>query len=215
MIKNKQVANSFIRSRKFYVLFCLSIVLFIGLVVGVSYGIVGSNQQYVLGSEAELGQVFAEEPATFLVLGSAVSSDGQPKGVLQQRLDATLRAYSILDTEKIIVSGYASRSGYSEPIAMRDYLVEQGVAMEKIVLDEQGVDTNASCENTVQVLGDGERVLVVTQPSHIDRALFLCRSVGLEAFGYSASNTTSGFNRFFQSFREAFANVKAVIGVGI
>jgi vancomycin permeability regulator SanA len=181
--------------------------------VGVSYGIVGSNHQYVLGSEAELGQVFAEEPATFLVLGSAVSSDGQPKGVLQQRLDATLRGYSVLETEKIIVSGYASRNGYSEPIAMRDYLVEQGVAMEKIVLDEQGVDTNASCENTARLIGDDGRVLVVTQPSHIDRALFLCRSVGLEAFGYAAGNTTSGFNRFFQSFREAFANVKAVISV--
>ena len=82
----------------------------------------------------------------------------------------------------ILVSGDHREWGYNEPGAMFQWLVDRGVPSQRIVLDHAGFDTYDSCARARRVFGVS-RAIVVTQSYHIERAVALCRHLGVEATG--------------------------------
>jgi vancomycin permeability regulator SanA len=72
--------------------------------------------------------------------------------------------------------------GYNEPGAMFQWLVDRGVPSQQIVLDHAGFDTYDSCARAREVFGV-RSAIVVTQSYHIDRAVALCRRLGVDATG--------------------------------
>ena len=74
-----------------------------------------------------------------------------------------------------------------EPAIMRDVCHREGVPAEDILLDDGGIRTYATCYNTHTQLGLDEAIFV-TQPYHLPRTLFLCRSLGIEATGVAADH---------------------------
>lgn len=188
----------------------IGVILFALVILG-PYFIVSQYHSYVLGGE-EVGTYIDEEPKTALVLGSGLNPDGLPGDVLTERLDAGIELYQDEKINYIIVSGYYADETYDEPQAMKDYLVDAGVREQDIMEDGGGYDTLASCNRAVVELNITQAV-VITQPGHIDRAIFLCRSEGMDAYGYPAEISGSGDAKLFQAAREAAGNVKAVLEV--
>ncbi|MGX6601261.1 SanA/YdcF family protein [Micromonosporaceae bacterium Da 78-11] len=161
------------------------------------------------------GRVYSEQdvPAApvALVLGAQVYADGTPSAYLAARLDVARRLYETGKVKAILVSGDHSRWEYDEPGAMQVYLVARGVPAQRVVLDYAGFDTYDSCARAKRVFGVNEAI-VVTQGFHLDRAVALCRRLGVQATGvpdYSVKQMTYMWRR--NVIRERGATVKAVV----
>ena len=132
------------------------------------------------------GHVFtaADVPAApvALVLGAQVYPDGNPSPFLVGRLEIARQLLADGKVRAILVSGDHMDWGYNEPGAMFQWLVDRGVPSQRIVLDHAGFDTYDSCARARQVFGVGAAI-VVTQSYHIDRAVALCRRLGVDASG--------------------------------
>jgi vancomycin permeability regulator SanA len=117
-----------------------------------------------------------------LVLGSEVYPDGNPSPFLAARLEIARQLLATGKVKAILVSGDHMDWGYNEPGAMFRWLIDRGVPSRLVVLDHAGFDTYDSCARAKEVFGVSAAI-VVTQSYHIDRAVALCRRLGLDASG--------------------------------
>jgi len=190
-----------IRNLILLVLFILSIIL-------VPYFIVNDYHKYTLSSE-DTENSSVKIPKTAIVLGSGVRSDGTPGDVLTSRLDLSIDLYKKGAVNKIVLSGYNPSGVYNEPRVMKNYLKTTGLPEASLVVDDGGHDTLGTCQSTIEDLGI-IRAIIITQPGHLDRAMYICRSLGMEAYGAEAIVTGTQGAIYFQSLREAGSNIKAV-----
>ncbi|MEV8631068.1 ElyC/SanA/YdcF family protein [Streptosporangium sp. NPDC051023] len=147
---------------------------------------------------------------TALVLGAAAPG-GRPSPMLARRLDVSAELYRAGKVKALLLSGDNGRSGYDEPTAMRDYLLARGVPREALVLDYAGFDTWDSCVRARNVFG-ATTVTVVTQVFHLPRAVTLCRTAGLEAFGVGDDSATRwGALTYGYAVREFGASAKGFL----
>jgi SanA protein len=134
----------------------------------------------------------------------------------RNRIDAAAALFKAGKVEYLIVSGSQAgggrpRGGYDEPADMRDALIAQGVPRERIYRDYAGFRTLDSIVRAREVFGQ-ERVIVVSQPFHLSRALFLARWHGLDDIGYAANDVPLRFGvRTY--LREVAARVAALLDV--
>lgn len=112
-----------------------------------------------------------------VILGSQVHEDGSLSQRLKARLDEGLRLYGENIVNAIVVSGGLGKEGYHEGDVMWDYLVGQGVPPDRIITDNEGINTRASAVNTMELTGD-ESIIVVSQYFHITRCKKLFKKAG-------------------------------------
>ncbi len=144
-----------------------------------------------------------------LVLGAGLAPDGSPSPYLRRRLDAAVDLYAAGQVTTILASGDGVLASHDEPGAMRDWLLARGVPDSAIVLDREGVDTTASCVRAHGVFGV-DRAVVITQDYHLRRALFSCRSAGIDVVGVGVSaQSAKPTQALWWHVREAPASVKA------
>jgi vancomycin permeability regulator SanA len=117
-----------------------------------------------------------------LVLGAQVYADGTPSAYLAARLDMAKRLLDAGKVRALLLSGDHSRWNYDEPGSMEVYLLARGVPAQQIVLDYAGFDTYDSCARARRIFGV-RQAIVVTQSFHVDRAVALCRHLGVDATG--------------------------------
>ena len=163
------------------------------------------------------GHVYAEGdvPAApvALVLGAEVYPGGTPSPFLAARLDIARRLLAAGKVRAILVSGDHGRWDYDEPGAMQVYLIAHGVAASQVVLDYAGFDTYDSCARARRIFGV-RKAVVVTQTYHIERAVALCRRLGVDADGVGDDSVRIYRGPWAHSMvRERGAVVKAVVDV--
>ena len=155
-----------------------------GLAAGLATLTMAGGELWVRG--VAHGHVYreAEVPAApvALVLGAQVYDDGEPSPFLAARLDIARRLLQAGKVKAILLSGDHSRWAYDEPGAMEVYLIARGVPASRIALDYAGFDTYDSCARARQIFGV-RQAIVVTQSFHVDRAVALCRTLGVDASG--------------------------------
>ncbi len=145
-----------------------------------------------------------------IILGAEVYPSGRPSPYLKARLDLGAQLFREGRARVLIVSGDNSPEHHREATAMKGYLVGQGVPATRIVEDEYGVDTYATCVRAREVFGVTD-ALLVSQRYHLHRAVATCRAVGVDAVGVadvSVKRTSGRWNGFAR--RELGANLKMV-----
>ncbi len=149
-----------------------------------------------------------------LVLGTAkVLADGRPNAFYTARIALAAELFRTGKVRGLIVSGDNSRSDYDEPSTMKADLVACGVPERFITCDYAGFSTLDSVRRVSRVFGQ-QRVVVVSQRFHVERALFLARGDGLDAHGCAAADAA----RWWQvrvRLREVLARGKAVLDVAL
>ena len=147
-----------------------------------------------------------------LVLGNTVNADGNPSPRLQARLDKTLELYRHGYFPTIIVSGGVGIEGYDEAKVMGDYLVSHGVPVDKIIMDNEGINTYASAKKTSQILRDSNKksVFVVSQYFHLPRARLTLERLGISPI-YSAHANFFEWRDIYSSLREVAAYISYVL----
>lgn len=186
-----------------------------GLAVGLAVLTMAAGGLWVSARSA--GHVHAEAtvPAApvALVLGAEVYPGGTPSPFLAARLDIARRLLAAGKVKAIVVSGDHGHWDYDEPGAMQVYLIARGVPAQQIVLDYAGFDTYDSCSRARRVFGV-RQAIVVTQSYHIERAVALCRQLGVDASGVGDDTVRIYRNPWWHSvFRERGAVVKALVDV--
>ncbi|MGB0177627.1 MAG: SanA/YdcF family protein, partial [Owenweeksia sp.] len=82
---------------------------------------------------------------------------------------------------------------------------------ERIVLDYAGFRTFDSMVRAREVFGQ-QAFTVISQPFHNERAIFIARKFGIEAYGYNAPDVI-GAGGFRTKVREVGARVKMVLDI--
>ncbi|KPC84792.1 MULTISPECIES: SanA/YdcF family protein [Streptomyces] len=137
--------------------------------------------------------------------------EGRPSPYLADRLDAAAELYRTGKVRVVLVTGDNSRVEYDEPDAMRTYLTARGVPGGRIVSDYAGFDTWDSCVRARKIFGV-DRAVLVSQGFHIRRAIALCRSAGIDAYGVGV-DAVHDVTWYYGGTREVFAAGKALLDV--
>jgi vancomycin permeability regulator SanA len=147
-----------------------------------------------------------------VVLGAGVHGD-EPSEVLRDRLETALSLYRSGRASKILVTGDHAKPEYDEPGAMARWLIAAGVPARAIVLDHAGFDTYSSMVRAREVFGV-THAIVVTQRFHLSRALWVARSVGIDAEGAEADRRVYRAAGWFEA-REILSRTKAWLDVAV
>ena len=141
-----------------------------------------------------------------LVLGARVWDNGQPSGILKDRIKTGVDLYKSGASDRLLMSGDHGTDEYDEVNAMKDYAIEQGVSPSVIFMDHAGFSTYESLYRARDIF-QIKKVVIVSQTYHLYRALYIARALGLDAYGVSCD--TRDYNAYLLfDLRETLARCK-------
>lgn len=140
---------------------------------------------------------------TMIILGAKVNEDGVSK-TLKLRLDKALEYYKKNKDINIIVSGGQGKDEVTtEALAMKNYLVENGVNEENLILEDKATTTLENIIFSKKIMEDlnlGNRALIVTSDYHLFRGRFIASILGIDNEGLNSTSSLSG--RMYYMIRE-------------
>lgn len=135
----------------------------------------------------------AAAPADAIVVLGAAAYDAQPSPVFEARIEHGLDLYRRGLAKTLIFTGGYGGSGarFSESQVARRYALRHGVPEEAILIEAKSRTTydNLVEARTLMQEHGLERVIVVSDPLHMSRALRLCRRLGIDALGSPTPNS--------------------------
>lgn len=213
--------------RLFWILLILGL-LAANIVMILNNRVLGKARSYILssrfalnpedgGAQQDFERMLMEESGAWdfdciLVLGARVRPGGL-SSILEDRCNVGVAAYFMGAAPKLLFSGDHGTKGYDEVSAMQAYAQEQGVPPEDIFLDHAGFSTYESIVRAKEVFG-ADKILVVTQPFHLSRAVYIARSIGLDAYGMT-SDLRPYRRAWYNELREIAARAKDVFYVNL
>ena len=151
------------------------------------------------------------EARVALVFGTSSRFQGRENRYFRYRIDAAVEVWEAGRIDTIIVSGDNRTHFYNEPREMREALLARGVPGDRIVSDFAGLRTLDSVVRAKEVFG-ADPVLFISQRFQNERAIYLAKANGIEAFGFNAEDVEmpAGFKT---RTREIGARVKMWLDV--
>jgi SanA protein len=139
-----------------------------------------------------------------MVLGASVYQNGTLSPVLAARADSAIGLYQSGKVLKIIVTGDNSEISHNEVNPVGNYLLAHGIPKSDIFLDHAGFDTYSSMYRARDVFLIKD-MIIVSQSFHLARAVYIARSLGINASGVRAGGESFPYN----TLREVPATLKA------
>lgn len=145
-----------------------------------------------------------------LVLGTSEYLIGGGKNkYFEARIESAAQLYKSNKIDTIVVSGDNREANYNEPERMKQALIELGVPENDIVEEKEGYNTINSIKN-FKNLYPGQKVIIITQKFHNERAVFFALKLEMNVAGYNAPDI--GFSKDPKThIREWFAKIKALL----
>lgn len=140
-----------------------------------------------------------------VVLGTRVSSKGEPSLGLTARLNKAIEVYQKGYAPLIMVSGGIGKEGYDESTAMEHFLISRGIPRHAIIKDNGGYNTRATAHNTFNYMQQNHlhSVIIVSQFYHIARIKLAFKNVGIKQIGAGSTSFVSLLD-FYGMGRELF-----------
>lgn len=177
------------------------------LICWANYKINSFSEQYIFNTTDTL-----PECKTAVLLGtSKFMRNGTKNYFFYNRIKAAETLLKSGKVKYIIISGDNSLSYYNEPEDMKKELMKAGIPDSVIYLDYAGFRTFDSMIRAKEVFGQ-TKFIVVSQQFHNERAVFIARKYGIEAYGYNAEDVDA-YSGFKTKVRELFARVKVFVDV--
>ena len=150
--------------------------MLVGLLLSSNGWVILSTQNHVYSEASTL-----PEHAVALVLGTSHRlTGGDPNPFFVKRMQTAAELFKLKKIRHFILSGDNRTKYYNEPAEMRKALMELGVPENAITLDYAGLRTLDSIVRSKEIFGQ-DSIVVITQPFHSYRALFICRYYEIEA----------------------------------
>jgi len=119
-----------------------------------------------------------------IVLGAAVWGK-EPSPVFRERINHSIDLYRNGKVRKIILTGgQGNKDELTEAAEARQFAVRNGVPERDILVEERSHTTYENLVNAKQVADANglKKVLIVSDPLHMKRAVAMASDVGLEAY---------------------------------
>jgi uncharacterized SAM-binding protein YcdF (DUF218 family) len=119
-----------------------------------------------------------------VVLGAAVWSQGVSP-VFRERINHAIELYRSGRVHKIIFTGgQGNRNEPTEAAAARTYALSNGISPRDIIIEQRSHTTYENLVNAKQLADTHglKKVLIVSDPMHMKRAIAMAHDVGLEAY---------------------------------
>lgn len=144
-----------------------------------------------------------------LVLGSKVETDGTPSPGLRARLDRTLELDRAGCFREVIVSGGFGKEGHDEATVMKEYLVANGIAATRVIVDSHGDNTFLSAAHARDIADEHHyrSIIVVSQYFHLPRT-----RLALQRFGMPV--VYSAHARYF-SPKDLYFSMRETVGFAV
>ena len=153
-----------------------------------------------------------DEKVDYIIVAGAQVIDDRPSVVLQYRLDTAAEYLNRFpETKCIVTGGKGSNESRSEAEVMADYLVEKGIAKERIILENRSTSTAENMEFSSKLYdAENSSTAVITNNFHLFRSLYLAKKHGIK----NPKGIAAPSSLFYQPnnmFREFFGVIKDVI----
>lgn len=155
-----------------------------------------------------------EKPEYLLVLGAGLNHD-KLSASLRYRLVTALEFNNKYPDVKIIVSGGQGKDeALSEALAMKNFLVSNGIAENLIILEDQSTNTYENFKFSKAIIDKQSKksdylITVITNNFHMFRSKYIGENMGFKVLRYpSPCNMLSAPNFYV---REVFATIKTIL----
>jgi len=164
-------------------LILLTVITGIGLFISIWAGI--------LIGRAMPGQ--PDRACQYLILLGAGVNGTTPSASLQERIDAAaVYLQQHPQVQCILSGGQGDGEDISEAECMRRYLVEHGIAADRILLEDQSTSTKENLAFSKTVIeadgGDASRIAIISSAYHLYRAKRMASALGMDAIGVAGSD---------------------------
>lgn len=123
-----------------------------------------------------------------MVLGCG-AANGVPSDMLRDRLQRGVELYKNGASTKLLMSGDHGKEDYDEVNVMKNFAMENGVPDDDVFMDHAGFSTYESMYRAKEIF-KVEKMLIVTQPYHLYRAVYDARKMGIDAYGTESMPNT-------------------------
>lgn len=146
-----------------------------------------------------------------IILGAKVKPGGVPSLALRYRLDAAIDYLNDYPHVQVIVSGGQGHDEeQTEASFMFGYIVEKGIAPERIMTEDRSTSTYQNLVFSKELLPDDvDSLTIVSNDFHLRRASYLANSIGLETDVLAAPTPKSVY--FKMRLRERAALLKTYL----
>lgn len=158
----------------------------------------------ILSFKAEPKSIPENTPA--IILGCKVN-DKTPSEMLKNRIAAAYKYLSANENAVVIASGgKGDDENISEAEAIRNSLVEKGIAAERIILEDKSTSTAENMRFSKRIMDEnslGNEAVIITSEFHQLRSTLLAKRNGIEP--YNISSKSKPFSLFMSIVREWLA----------
>jgi SanA protein len=187
---------------KYYILIVAVIAIIFALTIWSNIAVNQASNEFI---SDDLGNVKPNNVG--LLLGTSRNlKNGSKNDFFFNRIDAAAELYNAGKIRNIIISGDNSKTDYNEPSDMKNELVKNGIPDNIIYLDYAGFRTLDAVVRARDIFGQ-KSFIVISQKFHNQRAVYLARKFGIDAFGYNAKEVLA-YKGFKTKVREFFARDK-------
>ena len=132
-------------------------------------------------------------------------SEGMVRDAFLNRVQATNDLYSNDRVSEILISGEGE-----EVEVMRAALLEKGIPESVLLVDYEGSSTLNSILRARKAYKK-EKLVMVSQPYQLRRAVFIAKAYQIDAIGYPAPNPNANFSEAMIHFGEMFRRVGTIM----
>jgi SanA protein len=190
------------RKRNFRIFILTSIVIVFALTIWSNIAVNQTAKKFISDDLANV-----KPNNVGLLLGTSRNlKNGAKNDFFFNRIDAAVELYKSGKIKNIIISGDNSKTDYNEPTDMKAELVKNEIPDSLIYLDYAGFRTLDAVMRARDIFGQNS-FIVISQKFHNERAVYLARKFGIDAFGYNAREVQA-YKGFKTKLREFFARDK-------
>jgi len=183
-------------------------ILLIGAVIAfANWKIPHDTKEYLYNNPGDV-----PEGKTAVVLGIARYVHGRQNLYFTYRIQAAKELHEAGKVRAFVVSGDNRTHNYNEARDMHDALLEAGVPDSVIHMDYAGLRTLDSVVRMNKIFGQ-DSFIVVSQKFHNERAVYIARQKGIEAYGYNAKDLPVNRWSIKTKIREVLARVKVFMDI--
>lgn len=182
----------------------LTIIVLATIIINIH--IVRSTEKFIYDNIDSIPECY-----TVIVLGAGVRN-GHPSPIFQERLQTGEALISNGKSHKMLITGDHGHKKYDEVNTALQFLKKEHSDTDFIFLDHAGFSTYESMYRARDVF-QVKDAIVVTQPFHIHRSVYIARQLGLDAVGCQtiSSYKFSKASLIKWHLREMLARVKTFI----
>jgi vancomycin permeability regulator SanA len=142
-----------------------------------------------------------------IIFGVKNRLDGSLSNSMKNRLDVGLKLYKEGQVQKLIVTGGLAHKGFCEADLMQEYLLENGVKLADIILDNEALNTEENVQNSLEIMKSYhyKKLIIISQYYHILRIKLMYHKNGFYNLG-------SAYTRYYNKKHHHFALVREFFG---